>query len=415
MGAYSYKALTEEGKTVKGILEGDSERHIRTQLRAKKLKPLEVASAGAGTGTDGSSGTSTSMDISAWSRRRAAKLSTRDLSLITRQLASLVKSGLPLDEALHATAKQSQKANVKRVVLQVRTKVLEGLSLAQALSDNPVAFDDMYRALVRAGEGSGFLSPVLERLADYTQTSQILQQRIKMAMIYPVVMLVVSLAVIVALMVLVVPKLVKIFEQGKRELPALTEGLIATSSFLMNYGVYLLVALFGVYFFIKHLMRDPKRLRAWHVVQLKLPVIGELVKQINSARFAATLSLLSASGVPLLQALNISGQVMTNKILQEACDTVAASVREGMSLSRAMENTGHFPPLLVQLVASGETNGTLPQQLDNASKDQERELEMMLGVAMGLLEPATIIFMGGAVCVIVLAILTPIFEMTKLS
>ncbi len=412
MGAFSYKALTEEGKTVKGIMEGDSERHIRTQLRAKKLKPLEVASAtsDASAATGGESG-----GFSASFRRRATKLSTRDLSLITRQLASLVKSGLPLDEALHATAKQSQKTNVKRVVLQVRTKVLEGLSLAQALGDNPVAFNDMYRALVRAGEGSGFLSPVLERLADYTQTSQQLQQRIKMAMIYPVVMLVVSLAVIVALMVLVVPKLVKIFEQGKRELPALTEGMIATSSFLMNYGIYLFFALIGVYFLIKRLMRDPKRLRAWHVVQLKLPVIGELVKQINSARFAATLSLLSASGVPLLQALNISGQVMTNKILQEACDTVAASVREGMSLSRAMENTGYFPPLLVQLVASGETNGTLPQQLDNASKDQERELEMMLGVAMGLLEPATIIFMGGAVCVIVLAILTPIFEMTKLG
>lgn len=412
MGAFSYKALTEEGKTVKGIMEGDSERHIRTQLRAKKLKPLEVASAtsDASAATGGESG-----GFSASFRRRATKLSTRDLSLITRQLASLVKSGLPLDEALHATAKQSQKTNVKRVVLQVRTRVLEGLSLAQALGDNPVAFNDMYRALVRAGEGSGFLSPVLERLADYTQTSQQLQQRIKMAMIYPVVMLVVSLAVIVALMVLVVPKLVKIFEQGKRELPALTEGMIATSSFLMNYGIYLFFALIGVYFLIKRLMRDPKRLRAWHVVQLKLPVIGELVKQINSARFAATLSLLSASGVPLLQALNISGQVMTNKILQEACDTVAASVREGMSLSRAMENTGYFPPLLVQLVASGETNGTLPQQLDNASKDQERELEMMLGVAMGLLEPATIIFMGGAVCVIVLAILTPIFEMTKLG
>ncbi len=412
MGAYSYKALNEEGKTVKGILEGDSERHIRTQLRAKKLKPLEVVSA---TGEAPATASGEGLNLSATFRRRAAKLSVRDLSLITRQLASLVKSGLPLDDSLHATSKQSQKANVKRVVLQVRTRVLEGFSLAQAMGDNPAAFNDMYRALVRAGEGSGYLSPVLERLADYTQTSQQLQQRIKMAMIYPIVMLVVSLAVIVALMVLVVPKLVKIFEQGKRELPALTEALIATSNFLINYGVYLFVVLIGVYYLIKRLMKDPKRLRAWHVVQLKLPVIGELVKQINSARFAATLSLLSASGVPLLQALNISGQVMTNKILQEACDQVAAAVREGMSLSRAMENTGNFPPLLVQLVASGETNGTLPQQLDNASKDQERELEMMLGVAMGLLEPATIIFMGGAVCLIVLAILTPIFEMTKLS
>jgi general secretion pathway protein F len=412
MGAYSYKALNEEGKTVKGILEGDSERHIRTQLRAKKLKPLEVVSA---TGEAPTANSGDGINLSASFRRRAVKLSVRDLSLITRQLASLVKSGLPLDEALHATAKQSQKANVKRVVLQVRTRVLEGFSLAQAMGDNPAAFNDMYRALVRAGEGSGYLSPVLERLADYTQTSQQLQQRIKMAMIYPIVMLVVSLAVIVALMVLVVPKLVKIFEQGKRELPALTEALISTSNFLIHYGVYLFVVLIGVYYLVKHLMKDPKRLRGWHVVQLKLPVIGELVKQINSARFAATLSLLSASGVPLLQALNISGQVMTNKVLQEACDQVAAAVREGMSLSRAMENTGNFPPLLVQLVASGETNGTLPQQLDNASKDQERELEMMLGVAMGLLEPATIIFMGGAVCLIVLAILTPIFEMTKLS
>lgn len=409
MGAYSYKALNEEGKTVKGILEGDSERHIRSQLRAKKLKPLEVVGAG------GEAQAATGEGLSVLSRRRAGRLNTRDLSLITRQLASLVKSGLPLDEALHATAKQSQKNNVKRVVLQVRTKVLEGFSLAQALGDNPVAFNDMYRALVRAGEGSGYLSPVLERLADYTQTSQQLQQRIKMAMIYPIVMLIVSVAVISALMVLVVPKLVRIFEQGQRELPALTEGLIATSDFLVNYGLFLFAALIGIYFVIKRLMRDPKRLRAWHVVQLKLPVIGELVKQINSARFAATLSLLSASGVPLLQALNISGQVMTNKVLQEACDQVASAVREGMSLSRALENTGHFPPLLVQLVASGETNGTLPQQLENAAKDQERELEMMLGVAMGLLEPATIIFMGGAVCIIVLAILTPIFEMTKLG
>lgn len=411
MGAYSYKALNEEGKTVKGILEGDSERHIRTQLRAKKLKPLEVV----GSAAESSQTEAESSSISGWSRKRASRLSTRELSMITRQLASLVRSGLPLDEALHATAKQSQKANVKRVVLQVRTKVLEGFSLAQALGDNPIAFNEMYRALVRAGEGSGYLSPVLERLAEYTQSSQILQQRIKMAMIYPIVMLVVSIAVIVALMVLVVPKLVKIFEQGKRELPLLTQGLIATSEFLMNYGVFLLLGIVGLVVLVKRLMRDPGRLRAWHVVQLRLPVFGELVKQINSARFAATLSLLSASGVPLLQALSISGQVMTNKIMQEACDQVSNSVREGTSLSRALDASGVFPPLLVQLVASGETNGTLPQQLDNAAKDQERELEMMLGVAMGLLEPATIIFMGGAVLVIVMAILTPIFEMTSLS
>lgn len=410
MGAYSYKALDESGKTVKGILEGDSERHVRSQLRAKKLKPLDVVSSSGLNNTPEKSG-----GFSAFKRKPKLRLSTRELSLVTRQLASLIKSGLPLDEALMATAKQSKSGEVKRVVLQVRSRVLEGLSLAQAMGDVPNAFNAMYRALVRAGEGSGYLSPVLERLAEYTQSSQQLQQRIKMAMIYPIVMLVVSLGVIAALLVWVVPKLTRIFEQGGRELPLLTRGLIASSEFLQSYGLMLLAVFIGIVFLVKRLLRDPKILRRWHVVQLQLPVFGELTRQINSSRFAATLSLLSASGVPLLQALNISGQVMTNMVLQDACDSVALSVREGVSLSRALEQSGHFPPLLVQLVASGETNGTLAQQLDNAAQDQERELEMMLGVAMGLLEPATIIFMGGAVCLIVLAILTPIFEMTKLT
>lgn len=410
MGAYSYRALNETGKTVKGILEGDSERQVRSQLRAKKLKPLEVIGVNGKPGkTEGGE-----LNFSGWRHRWASRLNTRDLSLITRQLASLVKSGLPLDEALHATAKQQHKQNVKQVILQVRTKVLEGFSLAQALGENPVAFNEMYRALVRAGESSGYLGPVLERLADYTQSSQQVQQRLKMAMIYPVVLLVISMSVIGALMAFVVPKLVGIFAHSERELPVLTRTLIASSDFVVNYGLYCIIAIVGIIFGIKHLLRNDKRLRTWHRWQLKLPVMGNLVRQINSARFAATLSLLSSTGVPLLQALSIAGQVMSNKILQESCEQVAAAVREGTSLHRAMDAAGTFPPLLVQLVASGETNGTLPQQLDNAAQDQERELEMMLGMAMGLLEPFTIVFMGLAVCLIVMAILQPIFEMNTL-
>ncbi|MGB3609611.1 MAG: type II secretion system inner membrane protein GspF [Cellvibrio sp.] len=409
MGAYSYRALNETGKAVKGILEGDSERQVRSQLRAKKLKPLEVVSI---TGKAGKAGEDSS--FGGMRRRWGNRLNARDLSLITRQLASLVRSGLPLDEALHATARQQNKQNIKQILLQVRTKVLEGFSLAQALGENPAAFNEMYRALVRAGESSGYLGPVLERLADYTQSSQQVQQRLKMAMIYPVVLLVISLSVIAALMAFVVPKLVGIFAHSQRALPPLTEALIATSNFVVNYGVYCVIALIGLVFGIKRLLRNENRLRTWHRWQLRLPVIGNLVRQINSARFAATLSLLSSSGVPLLQALNIAGQVMSNKLLQESCEQVAAAVREGSSLYRAMENAGTFPPLLVQLVSSGEANGTLPQQLDNAAKDQERELEMMLGMAMGLLEPLTIVFMGLAVCLIVMAILQPIFEMNNL-
>lgn len=409
MGAYSYQALNEAGKTVKGILEGDSERQVRSQLRARRLKPLEVSSV-----TGGRRANKGEPGLAGLRQRWRSKMGARDLSLITRQLASLVKSGLPLDEALQATAKQQQKPNNKQIILQVRTKVLEGFSLAKALGEVPGAFDTMYCALVKAGESSGYLAPVLERLAEYTQSNQQIQQRLKMAMIYPLVLLFISITVIVALMAFVVPKLVSVFQQGERELPALTQFLIASSDFILNYGHYTLLVLIGLVVGFRRLLRYEARLRRWHEIKLKLPVMGNLIRQINSARFAATLALLSSSGVPLLQALRIAGQVMTNKIMQEACEAVAEDVQEGTSLHRAMENAGFFPPLLVQLVASGEANGTLPEQLENAAQDQERELEMMLGVAMGLLEPATVVFMGGAVCLIVMAILQPIFEMNSL-
>ena len=410
MGAYSYKALNEAGKTVKGILEADSERHVRTQLRAKKLKPLEVESAH---GAPEKSGGEEGSKLAGW-RKRGPKLSSRDLSIITRQLASLVRSGLPLDEALQATGRQAHKPNIKRIVLAVRTKVLEGFSLAQAMGENPATFDDMYRALVRAGESSGYLGPVLDRLADYTQSSQQIQAKIKMAMIYPIVLLFISLGVITALMAFVVPKLVGIFEHSHHELPALTKVLISCSNFIVHYGIFLVLGVVAATYGIRRLLKVEANLRAWHRTQLKLPVIGELVSQVNASRFAATLSLLSSSGVPLLQALNIAGQVMSNKILQESCEQVVNAVREGSSLARAMENAGTFPPLLVQLVSSGEANGTLAQQLDNAAKDQERELENVLGMAMGLLEPLTIVFMGLSVCLIVMAILQPIFQMNSL-
>lgn len=408
MGAYSYRALNETGKTVKGILEGDSERQVRSQLRAKKLKPLEVISANSKPEKGGET------NLSGWRSHWRNRINTRDLSLITRQLASLVKSGLPLDEALHATARQHSKPHIKQILLQVRTKVLEGFSLAQAMGENPRAFSEMYRALVRAGESSGYLGPVLERLADYTQSSQQMQQRLRMAMIYPIVLFVISISVIVLLMAFVVPDLIKIFDQNKRALPFLTQALIATSNFVVNYGVYCLLALVAIVIGIGRMLRNETYLLIWHRWQLRLPVIGNLVRQINSARFAATLSLLSSSGVPLLQALTIAGQVMSNRLLQYACEQVANMVREGSSLYRAMENVGTFPPLLVQLVSSGEANGTLPQQLDNAAKDQERELESVIGIAMGLLEPLTIVFMGVTVCMIVLAILMPILDLNKL-
>lgn len=412
MGAYSYRALNEAGKTVKGMLEGDSERQVRTQLRAKKLKPLEVTDAGNARVRTGKKHTASGRFSFLPSAQ--PKLKSGDLTLVTRQLASLISSGLPLDEALQATAKQAQKPAVKQVVLQIRTKVLEGFSFAQALAEHPGSFDDMYRAMVRAGESSGFLGPVLDRLAEHTLNAQQLKSRLKTAMIYPIVLLVMSLAVIVGLMAFVVPDLVSLFAHSKRELPALTRAMIASSDFIVGYGVWVLVAAMGAAYGVKQLLKNTARQRRWHKIQLKLPVIGRVVNQSNSARFASTLSLLMSSGVPLLQALKIAGQVMTNRVLQEACEGIASQVHEGTALHRAMENADCFPPLLVQMVASGETNGTLPAQLEHAARDQQRELEMVLAVSLGLMEPATIVLMGGAVLVIVLAILQPIFEMNKM-
>lgn len=410
MGAYSYSALNDSGKTVKGILEGDSERHVRSQLRAKNLKPLEVASSSNAIAKNGNNANQRFGGIF----QTRVKLNSRDLSLITRQLASLIKSGLPLDEALQATAKQNKKPNIKQIVLQIRTKVLEGFGLAQALSEYPYVFDNMYRAMVRAGESTGHLGPVLERLAEYTQNAQIVQSRLKSAMIYPLTLLTISFTVIGLLMAFIVPDLVKLFTHSGRELPGITRMLIASSDFVVNYGIVCLVIFISLIFGVRRWLEKPGPLLRWHTLQLRLPVIGNLVNQSNSARFASTLSLLMSSGVPLLQALKIAGQVMTNKVLQKACEQVATQVHEGTSLYRAMDNADCFPPLLVQMVASGEASGTLPEQLEHAAKDQERELEMVLSVAMGLMEPATIVFMGGAVCLIVLAIMLPMLEMNKM-
>lgn len=407
MAAYSYRALNPLGKTVKGIVEGDSERQVRQQLRSQQLKPLEVRSANDKEHAD------PSKRRSLFTRSR--RINTKDLSLVTRQMASLVQSGFPLDETLQVAAKQSRKEHIKTILLQTRARVVEGRSLAQALGENPRAFDHMYRAMVRAGESAGFLDKVLERLAEYTESSQHTQQKLRMAMIYPLVLLAVSLAVVSALMVFVVPKLIGIFENTSRELPLLTKILINSSNFVASYwGLATLVFFIVLIALFLGWLRDEGHRMLWHKFLLRVPFIGDLLIQADSARFSATLAILLNSGVPLLEALRIAGQVLNNRVLRAASEQVAVAVQEGSSLNRAMEKSKIFPPLLVQMVASGEANGTLSTQLSHAARNQERELEMMLGTMLGLLEPFTVVFMGGLVTMMVLAILLPIFDINKL-
>ena len=402
MSAFTYRAIDASGKVVKGTLEGDSERQVRSQLRGQKLKPISVESA------------KQKQQQSAEWRLFAPRLSAKDLTLLTRQMASLIQSGMPLVDVLHGVAKQSRKQSVQSLVLQIRSRVLEGLSLAKALGEHPRSFDSMYRAMVHAGEQAGFLGPVLERLSDYTENSQHAKQKLASAMVYPMVLMVVCIAIVVALMAFVVPQLVSVFERAKTDLPWITQALINLSDFIRGYGLYCLGAIILLIIaFIRWLTVSANR-RKWHRILMKLPVSGHIIIQSDTARFAGTVSMLLESGVPLLQALRISSQTMSNLVLREEAEQIANTVQEGSSLHRALDQAKVFPPLMVQMAASGEMNGTLADQLSYAARSQERELDLQISTALNIVEPVTIVTMAGVVGVIMYAILTPIFGMSDL-
>jgi len=404
MTAFRYKALNADGKLVRGVLEGDSDRQVRGTLRQQHLRPVEVAAA-----------TSASQsDKSGRFRLLSRRLSAGDLALITRQLATLIASALPLDECLQAVADQSRKASIKSMMLQVRSKVSEGHTLAHALGQFPQAFGEMYRAMVNAGEEAGQLAPVLDQLAHYTETRQHTAQKLQMALIYPFVLMAVAVAVVSALMIFVVPELVGIFAHTKKALPPLTIGLIWVSEFMREYALVCLIALAAMLWGARRALRYPARRKRWHRLLLRVPGLNGVLVALDSARFASTLSILMASGVPLIHALRIAGSVMNNLVLREASGAVSVAVQEGASLSRALSQESFFPPMMVHMVASGEVSGDLETMLERSSTNQERELEMTLGTVMGLFEPAMVVIMGGLVLTIVLAILLPIFDLNTM-
>jgi len=405
MPAFRYKALNVEGKLVKGVLEGDSDRHVRAILRERRLKPVAVESAG-------SAGAKAGRD---WrSVFTQTKVSTADLALLTRQLATLIQSNMPIDESLRATAEQSRKPRIKALMLQVRARVAEGHTLAYALGEYPAVFDDMYRAMVSAGEHAGFLAQVLMQLADYTERRQYTQQKLMMALIYPFILLGVAVSVVVALMIYVVPELVGIFAHTNSQLPPLTVALIAVSDFLQNSGLWLLLAIIVLVFSWGYWVGIEANRKRWHRVLLKLPFASGVVIAMDTARFASTLSILMASGVPLLEGLRIASAVLTNRVLRDDAEAVAIAVEEGGSLHRALGVSGRFPPMMVHMVASGEASGELEQMLERSATNQERELEMTMGTVSALFEPLMVVFMGGMVLTIVLAILLPIFDLNSM-
>ncbi len=402
MGAFEYSALNERGREKKGVLEGDNARQIRQQLREQGLIPLSVEEV-AQRETRERSGFSLQRGISA-----------TDLALITRQLATLVRAALPLEECLQTVARQSEQPRLKSMMLAVRSKVMEGHTLADGLSDFPHIFPELYRTTVSAGEQSGHLEVVLERLADYTEKRQQMRQKIMLALFYPVILTVVAILVTGALLTYVVPQVVQVFEGIGQELPWLTVALITISDFLRGYGLWLillLALLVGVA--ISLLRREAMRFR-WHRLLLRLPLIGRLGRGLNTARFARTFSILTASGVPVLEAMRLSAEVMGSLPMRGAVNDASHRVREGSGIARALEQSRYFPPMTLHLIASGEASGKLEEMLERAADNQERELETVIAMVMGMFEPILILVMGAVVLVIVLAILLPIFDLNQL-
>lgn len=403
MGAYEFSALDATGRTQKGVLEADTPRQIRQQLRERGWSPLSVVEV-----------------QQREARRRKTGLSFRrgisaaDLALITRQIATLVRAGLPIEQALQAVSQQSEKARIKSMVMGVRARLMEGHSLADSLADFPHIFSDLYRATVSAGEQSGHLDVVLERLADYTETRQQLRSKISVALIYPIFVTLVALSVVTLLLAYVVPKVVEVFENIGQDLPWLTRMLISLSEFINNQGILLLGVLGVAIVLALAIFRRPGPKRWLHRWHLRLPLISRITRGLNTARFARTFSILTASGVPVLEGLRISTSVITNLPMQAAVEEAARQVREGGNLHMALERSGYFSPMTVQLIASGEASGNLEGMLDRAAISQEQEMETLISVLLGLLEPALILVMGGVVLIIVLAILLPIFGLNQL-
>jgi general secretion pathway protein F len=406
MGVFSYIALDRNGRNRRGLVESDSARSARQQLRDEGLIPIKIEDA-----AEQETAPGRSASVRWW---QARGVSPQELALVTRQLATLIRSALPVEEALLTAAEQSASERMRKVLMSVRARVLEGRTLAEGLHQFPHVFPEIFQATVAAGEQSGHLDAVLERLADYAENRQQVHQKISLALVYPLLLVTMSVLIVTGLLVYVVPEIVTVFQNLGHRLPLLTRGLIAVSNIVRHDGLLIFIFLVVCVFLARRAYRTPRIRARVHRIVLRVPLIGRVVRGLNTARFTRTLSILSGSGVPVLDALRISGEVVTNLPMKAAVDEATERVREGRSIASALQRSGLFPPMMIHLIASGEASGQLDAMLVRAAENQERELESIVGTFLSVLEPAMILIMGGVVLTIVLAILLPIFELNRL-
>ncbi len=403
MAAFEYKALDAKGKQKKGILEGDNARQVRQRLKEKGLMPTEVIETKAKSQRAKSNGFSFQRGIS-----------TNELALVTRQLSTLVQSGMPLEECLRAVAEQSEKPHIRNILVSIRSRVVEGYTLSNSMADFPAVFDDLFCAMVAAGEKSGHLDAILDRLADYAENRQKMRSKLQQAMIYPIMLTLIALSVVAFLLAAVVPKIVDQFVQMGQGLPTSTQILLNASNFVQNWGLELLVVIIVGIIGLKMALKKPNFRMAWDRKVLKLPVIGKVAKGLNTSRFARTLAICSSSAIPLLDGMKVAADVMSNQYFKAQVMEASERVREGTSLRKALEQTRLFPPMMLHMIASGEQSGELEPMLIRSADNQDRDFESLVNMALGVFEPLLIVFMAGIVLFIVTATLMPILELNNL-
>ncbi|SIR02497.1 type II secretion system protein F (GspF) [Pseudomonas sp. B10] len=400
MNRYRFEAADATGKIESGHLEADSQSAAFSALRGRGLTALSVheesnvARHGGGL--------------------FSARLSDNDLAWATRQLASLLGASLPLEAALSATVEQAEKKHIAQTLSAVRADVRSGMRLAESLASRPRDFPEIYRALIAAGEESGDLAQVMERLADYIEERNNLRGKILTAFIYPGVVGLVSIGIVIFLLSYVVPQVVSAFSQARQDLPGLTLAMLTASDFIRAWGWLCAALMTGAFWSWRLYLRNPAARLSWHHRVLKLPLFGRFILGLNTARFASTLAILGGAGVPLLRALEAARQTLSNDRLSLSVSEATAKVREGVNLAAALRVENVFPPVLIHLIASGEKTGSLPPMLERAAQTLSRDIERRAMGMTALLEPLMIVVMGGVVLVIVMAVLLPIIEINQL-
>ncbi|WP_070968258.1 type II secretion system inner membrane protein GspF [Vibrio sonorensis] len=404
MAAFDYKALNNKGKSVKGSIEGDNARQVRSRLKEQGLIPVEVTP----------SAEKRSQTQAKPSRSFQRGISTYDLALITRQLSTLVQSGMPLEECLKAVSEQSEKPRIRSMVLAVRAKVVEGYTFSDSLADFPQVFDDLFCSMVAAGEKSGHLDGVLERLADYVEKRQKMRSKLIQAMAYPAVLVVVAIGIIIVLLARVVPPIVEQFVQMGQELPQSTQILLSSSKFLQNWGLYLAVLAIALGYLAKWLLSLPSVRMSWDRRIISLPALGKIARGLNTSRFARTLSICTSSAIPILDGMKVATDVISNRYVKQQLNEAIEAVREGSSLRKALENTKLFPPMMLHMIASGEQSGELEGMLTRAADNQDTAFESTVNISLSIFPPLLIALMALFVLFIMMATMMPILEMNNL-